>query len=140
MNEKPEFQGRVITFLKYLFYFPITKNIRIPNFRTFLWIFLLTSMFFKYFWITVFLLIILLIIYIIDEYQSKRYIDWYRSRKYKIQKEALKKVREERKLKGIPKSNEVYLGKPSQSSIYKNSIDEQKEGEGGSDISPNPQL
>jgi hypothetical protein len=139
MENKPEFKDRIKTFISYLFYIPLTDKISIPNYRTFLWIFLLVSVIFRNTIITIVLLILLLIIYVIDEFKSKRYIDWYRSNKYRTQREALRKVRQNRKLKVIPEYNQG-ITKVDPSIPSCSSGDEKKEGQGGSELSPNPNL
>ena len=88
---------KIKTFLYYLIVEPWTEKVSLPNFRTIAWIFILVALFFR---IRVLLLISILvgiISYMAQEFKSGKYIYWYRQRKFREQREALKKVRAEKK-------------------------------------------
>jgi hypothetical protein len=96
--ESGELKFKIYTFIKYLLIEPWSTKVSLPNYRTLNWILLYFAVFFRYKWLMIILLITGLMFHLIEEWRSQRYIDWYRSKKYINRKEALKKVREERKL------------------------------------------
>ena len=103
MDEGTKFKLRV--FLYYLIIEPWTEKISLPNFRTVNTILLCIALFFKWEIVIFVSIIVLIILQLINEYKSGKYIYWYRQRKYREQKDALKKVREERK-EGVAGENE----------------------------------
>ena len=97
MEPKTKFKLR--TYFYYLLVEPWTEKVTLPNLRTVVWIIIIVSAFLR---ITLLLLasvVVGAIIHLIQEYKSGKHIYWYRQRKFKEQREALKKVREEKKEK-----------------------------------------
>ena len=90
---------RLKTYVKYILITPWTSNVSLPNSRTILWIAIFVSLLFRWGSSLIVFLIIQLILYLYHEYKSGIAVYWYRQKKYKESKEALKKVREERKKK-----------------------------------------
>ena len=95
MDEKEKF--RIKTYLKYLLISPWQTKVNMPNFRTAIWILIIISFVFRLRLILFITLGIAVIQYLWCEYKSGKHIHWYRMRMYREQKDALKKVREERK-------------------------------------------
>lgn len=95
----PEKRFKLKTFIYYLLVEPWTEKITMPNTRTAAWIVIFLGLFLK---IKLLLLLGLtsgLLSYLFYEYKNGKYIYWYRNRKFKDQKAALKKVREEKRNK-----------------------------------------
>lgn len=97
MDEEKAF--RLKTYLKYLVVSPFTEKYNFPNPRTSLWIAIFLSLLFRWNSALVIFLIMQAILYLYHEYKSGIAIYWYRRRKFKESRDALKKVRDERKMK-----------------------------------------
>lgn len=93
----PKTKFKVKTFLYYLVVEPWTDKISLPNFRSVFWILILISLFFRLGTLLLISILLGLISHLVYEFQSGKYIYWYRQRKFREQREALKKVREEKK-------------------------------------------
>ena len=103
----PETKFRLKAFWSYLFIEPITSKYSIFNLKFTCWFLIFLSLLFKNKIISTILIIIGLILYLVSEYMDKgKYIAWYRKRKYPY-KEAIKKVREERRLQEIKTTEEL---------------------------------
>lgn len=96
---KPEIKFKLKTYIYYLFVEPWTEKVSLPNFRTISLILLYFSLFYKLKILLLISIVALVIFHAINEYKSGKYIYWYRQRKYGAQREALKKIREEKKIK-----------------------------------------
>lgn len=94
---KPETKFRIRTYLYYLLVEPFTEKVNFPNTRTLSWIILLLGFFLKITPLFFLGIISGVFSYLYWEYKSGKYIYWYRNRKFKEQREALKKIREEKK-------------------------------------------
>jgi len=90
---------KIKTFLYYLIIEPWTEKVSLPNLRTLSWILILIALFFRLGVLLLVSISIGIIAHLIQEFRSGKYIYWYRQRKFREQREALKKVREERKMK-----------------------------------------
>ncbi len=97
MNGEKAF--RLKTYLKYLVLSPFTEQVSIPNPRTTLWIVIFLSLLFRWGSSLIIFLMMQAILYLFYEYKSGKAIYWLRQRKYKESRDALKKVRQERKQK-----------------------------------------
>lgn len=80
---------RIKAFITYLFIEPWTSKVSLPNLRSISWGLIFASLFFRNRVLTISLMILGLVIYLFYEYQTGRYIYWYRMRMYK-NKKALK--------------------------------------------------
>lgn len=98
---------RIKTYIKYLLISPFTEKVSLPNPRTILWIAIFISLLFRWGSALVIFLIIQVILYLYHEYESGVAVYWYRNRKYKESRDAIKKVREERKEKQEDLNKEV---------------------------------
>ncbi len=94
---KPETKFRLKIYLYYLIIEPWTENISLPNARTIIWISIIIAFLFKIEVLLFSFIILGLIFHLIHEFESGKFIYWYRQKKYKKQRDALKKVREEKK-------------------------------------------
>ncbi len=94
MEPKTKFKLR--TFLYYLVVEPWTEKISLPNFRSVSWVLIFIAVFFRFRYLLLISIILGLTFHLISEFRSGKYVYWYRNRKFKEQKEALKKIREER--------------------------------------------
>ncbi len=94
---KPETKFKLKAYLYYLIMEPWTDNISLPNTRTVFWVLTLVAIFFKSEILLLLSVIGGLIFYLLHEFKSGKFIYWYRQKKYKKQRDALKKVKEERK-------------------------------------------
>jgi len=92
----PKSKFKLKTFIYYLFVEPWTEKISLPNHRTMLWILIFMTFFFKLKILFFLFLLIGLFSHLVHEYKSGKFIYWYKQRKYKAQREALKKVRDGR--------------------------------------------
>ena len=95
MEQQTKFKFK--TFLYYLLVEPWTERFTLPNFRTIAWILIIVSLVIKSTFLLIISIMIGLISYLTYEFKSGKYIHWYRQRKYKGYKNALKEVREKRK-------------------------------------------
>lgn len=96
---EPQYKFKLKTYIYYLFIEPWTDKISFPNFRTLAWVFILIAVFFRLRELLIISIVFGVLVYLIQEFKSGRHIYWYRQRKFKEQREALKKVREERRNK-----------------------------------------
>ncbi len=95
MEEKEKFKLKV--YLKYLILSPWKESVSIPNFSTITWVLIIISLLLKSKALLFVSVCLGVIFYLIKEYKSGIAMHWYRMRSYKEQKEALKKVRAQRK-------------------------------------------
>ena len=95
MNPNTKFKLK--TYIYYLIVEPWTDKVSLPNFRTISLILLCISLFYRLGGLLLFSVIALIIFHMINEYRSGKFIYWYRNRKFKEQREALRKVKEERR-------------------------------------------
>ena len=95
MDKEKTFRLRI--YVKYLIISPFTEKVSLPNPRTTLWIVIFISLLFRWNSALIIFLIMQAVLYLYHEYKSGVAIYWYRQRKFREQREALKKVREERK-------------------------------------------
>ena len=102
----PQYKFKLKTYLYYLFIEPWTDKISLPNFRTLAWVLILVAVFFRLRILLLFSIVFGVLIHLILEFKSGKYIYWYRQRKFKEQREALKKVKEERRNKQGDGKNE----------------------------------
>jgi len=94
---KPEIKFKLKTYFYYLIMEPWTEKVSLPNFRTIALILICFSLFYRIRILLLISVVALVVLHAINEYKSGRYIYWYRQRKYGEQREALRKIREERK-------------------------------------------
>ena len=94
---KPETKFKLKVYLYYLIVEPWTENVSLPNMRSVVWILIMIALIFR--WRILFFLLIPIgvILYLIHEFKSGKFVYWYRQRKYGEQKKALKEVREKKK-------------------------------------------
>lgn len=93
-----DFFFKIKVYLYYLVVEPWTSQVRIPNLRSLSWVFIFIAFLFRNFIIEMSFATLGVLLYLIYEFKEGKYLYWYRSRKYKEHREALKKVREHRKL------------------------------------------
>jgi len=88
---------RISTFLYYLLMDPWTDKVSLkaslPNFRTAAWILILVALFFRLRTLLLASILLGVVFHMVQEFKSGKYMYWYRQRKFKEQREALKKVR-----------------------------------------------
>ncbi len=94
---KPETKFKFKVYLIYLFLEPWTEKFSLPNIRTTIWILIIIAFSLKLRIFLLPLIIIGVILYLIREFKSGKFIYWYKQRKYKEQRKALKEVRENKK-------------------------------------------
>ncbi len=94
---KPDTKFKLKTYIHYLLVEPWTDKVSLPNFRTIVLIILCFSLIYKWRELLLISVISLVFLHMINEYRSGKFIYWYRQRKYKEQREALKKIKEERR-------------------------------------------
>jgi len=99
---------KVKTFLYYLVVEPWTEKVSLPNFRSVFWILILISLFFRLGTLLLVSIILGLISHLVYEFKSGKFIYWYRQRKFKEQREALKKIKEERKNEKREEESETF--------------------------------
>ena len=97
MNIDSETRFKLKTYLYYLAVEPFTERFNFPNTRTVSWGIVIVGALFRIDLLLFVGLVGGLCSHLYWEYKSGRYLSWYRNRKFKEQREALKKVREERK-------------------------------------------
>ncbi len=90
----PAKKFKLRAFLYYLCVEPWTKKISLPNTRTMVWVLIFMTFFFKLKGLFFLFLLIGLFLHLRHEYKSGKFIHWYKQRKYKVQREALKKAKE----------------------------------------------
>ena len=95
MDPKNKFKFK--TYLIYLFLEPWTTKFHLPNLRTFVWVLIVISFLLKKPVLLFISIGVGILLYAINEYKSGKYIYWYRQRKYGEQREALRKIKEERR-------------------------------------------
>lgn len=95
----PEKKYKLKTFIYYLLVEPWTENITMPNTRTAVWIIIFFGVITNTRSLIFLGFIAGVLSYLFYEYKNGRYIYWYRNRKFKDHKDAIRKVREERKNK-----------------------------------------
>ncbi len=98
---KPETKFKLKTYLYYLLVEPWSEDFSLPNLRTLVWVLVPIVYFFELKIPLLILIIVGLILYFRHEYMSGKFVYWYRQRKYKDQKKALKEVRDKRKEQNI---------------------------------------
>jgi hypothetical protein len=113
---KNETKFKIKTFLQYLIFEPLNSKNSLPNFKTISWIMIFVSVLLKNIYLQISFVIIGFLIYLITEYKSGNYIGWYRMKKYKNFKEAIKNKRTNTQL----------------------NIEINEEGKGSGEISPDP--
>jgi len=91
----PKTKFKIKTFLYYLVVEPWTEKVSLPNFRSVFWILILIALLFRLETLLLISIILSLVSHLVYEFRSGKFIYWYRQRKFKEQKEALKKDREE---------------------------------------------
>ena len=106
MDSKTKF--KVKTFLYYLVVEPWTEKVSLPNFRSVFWILILISLFLRLGTLLLVSIILGLISHLVYEFKSGKFIYWYRQRKFKEQREALKKIKEERKNEKREEESETF--------------------------------
>ena len=94
MESKTKF--KIKTFLYYLAVEPWTEKMPLPNFRSVFWILILIALFFRLGTLLLISIILGLVSHLVYEFRSGKFIYWYRQRKFREQKEALKKIKEEK--------------------------------------------
>jgi len=87
---------------------PWTEKVSLPNFRSVFWILILISLFFRLGTLLLVSIILGLISHLVYEFKSGKFIYWYRQRKFKEQREALKKIKEERKNEKREEESETF--------------------------------
>lgn len=95
----PQYKFKLKTYLFYLLVEPWSENISLPNFRTIAWLLILAAIFFRLRILLLVSIIFGIIVHLVREFKSGKYVYWYRQRKFREQREAIKKVREERRNK-----------------------------------------
>jgi len=94
---KPETKFKLRTYIYYLLVEPWTEKVSLPNFRTIALVLLCFSLFYRLRVLLLISVISLIVFHMVNEYKSGKYIYWYRQRKYGEQREALRKIKEERR-------------------------------------------
>ena len=94
---RPETKFKLKTYIYYLVMEPWTENVSLPNMRTIIWVLITIALIFRWRILFFILIPIGVILYLMNEYKSGRFIYWYRQRKYGEQRKALKEVRENKK-------------------------------------------
>ena len=94
---RPETKFKLKTYIYYLVMEPWTENVSLPNLRTIIWVLITIALIFRWRILFFILIPIGVILYLMNEYKSGRFIYWYRQRKYGEQRKALKEVRENKK-------------------------------------------
>lgn len=90
---EPKTKFKLKAFFYYLIVEPWTEKVQMPNLRTIIWISIFFSFFFKLKVLLFGSLFLGVIFHLISEFKSGRFIYWYRQRKFREQREALKRVR-----------------------------------------------
>ena len=123
----PKNKFKLKTFLYYLVLEPWTEQVTLPNFRTLNTIFLCISLFLRWKIGVLIGIILLVALQLVDEYKKGDYINWYRFRKYGNFKEALKKVREEKKKnKLVQQETDVELKEEKEEVTLPQEIEDEK--------------
>jgi len=91
-----QFKFKLKTYLYYLVFEPWTSKLSLPNFRTMAWILIVVALVFRSKSLLIISIIVGVIFYLVHEFKSGKYMYWYRQQKYKEQKDALRKIREEK--------------------------------------------
>ena len=94
MESKTKF--KVKTFLYYLVVEPWTEKVSLPNFKSVFWILILIALLFRLETLLLISIILSLVYHLVYEFRSGKFIYWYRQKKFKEQREALKKIKEEK--------------------------------------------
>ena len=94
---EPKTKFKIKTFFYYLVVEPWTEKISLPNFRSVSWVLIFIAVFFRFRYLLLISIILGLTFHLISEFRSGKFIYWYRQRKFGEQREALKKIKEERK-------------------------------------------
>lgn len=84
---------KIKTFLYYLIIEPWTEKVSLPNFRFLIWILIIIASLFRLTYILLISVIIGVILHLVYEYKSGKFIYWYRQyqrKKYGIQKDTSK--------------------------------------------------
>lgn len=105
---EPKTKFKIRTFLYYLIVEPWTENVSLPNFRSVFWVLILIALFFRLGTLLLISIILGLIFHLAYEFRSGKFIYWYRQRKFKEQREALKKVKEEKKNERTEEESETF--------------------------------
>lgn len=93
METKKKFKFKV--FLYYLLIEPWTERFSIPNLRTLAWAFIILSVFLKSIFLLIISVAVGIISHLVYEFKSGKFIYWYRNRKFKEQRDSLRKKKEE---------------------------------------------
>lgn len=85
MDPKTKFKLKV--YLKYLILEPWTEKFSLPNLKTTIWILIIIAFFLRLKILLIITILLGLIVYLIREYKSGKFIYWYKKRKYKQKEE-----------------------------------------------------
>lgn len=105
---EPKIKFNLKTFLKYLVIEPWTERF-IPNMQSIIWILIFLFFFLRKPVLLLISIILGLIIHGIKEYKSGKHTKWYRDRKFGEHREAIKKIRKERKNQKSDTNMPTYL-------------------------------
>ncbi len=95
---KEEIKFKLKAFLYYIFIQPLISKYYIFNLSYISWFLIFLSLLFKQKLISTILILVAIMLYLIKEYKDGNYIYWYRNKKYPQYKEALMRVREQKRL------------------------------------------
>lgn len=94
---KPETKFKIKTYLYYLIIEPWTNKAYLPNLQTINWVLILIAAFLRNRLMLIVFIVLGIFFYLMNEFKSGKYIYWYRQRKFGEQREALKKIKLERR-------------------------------------------
>ncbi len=94
---KPETKFKLKTYMYYLILEPWSEKFSLPNLTTTIWILILVASLLKLEVFLLFLIILGSVVYLVREFKSGKFVYWYKQRKYKEQRIALKKIKEKKK-------------------------------------------